>query len=606
MKIYRAEKKVHSSIKNNVAYMLKEAWQIRKSVIFYCAALVMLSVCIHLTELFIVPIILRQIEQRDTLMQLISVICLFSLLLLIFKSLYAYLSSNTLFGRLEVRLSFIFQIHRKVATTSYPNTEEISAQKKLQQANMAVAGNGQATEKIWETLTNLCVSMIGFLVYLLILTTVDSRIILFITVLTLLSFRISRHAANWSYTHREEEASCMQTINYVNRKAEDTILAKDIQMFGMRPWLEDIYQDAFHLYEDFTQRKESKILLAELLNILLTFFRNGIVYYYLISGFFDGRYSISLFLLYFSTVNGFTGWITNILSGFTTLHKECQDIAKMREYLNLSEPFQLTLGSTPPCDASAVYEISLKNVSFSYPGSNKKILHNLNLTIHGGEKLAVVGLNGAGKTTLIKLICGFYDPTQGEVLLNGHDIKEYNRLKYYALFSAVFQQFSILETSILENVTQSHGEINREKALACLERAGLHNKVSSLTNKEDTHIGRIVYDDGISLSGGELQSLMLARALYKDAPILVLDEPTAALDPIAENSIYQKYNDMTAQKTSIYISHRLASTRFCDRIIFLAHGAIEEEGTHQSLIDAGGSYAKLFQIQSKYYLKEEL
>lgn len=278
----------------------------------------------------------------------------------------------------------------------------------------------------------------------------------------------------------------------------------------------------------------------------------------------------------------------------------------MREYLNLSEPFQLTLGSTPPCDASAVYEISLKNVSFSYPGSNKEILHNLNLTIHGGEKLAVVGLNGAGKTTLIKLICGFYDPTQGEVLLNGHDIKEYNRLKYYALFSAVFQQFSILETSILENVTQSHGEINREKALACLERAGLHNKVSSLTNKEDTHIGRIVYDDGISLSGGELQSLMLARALYKDAPILVLDEPTAALDPIAENSIYQKYNDMTAQKTSIYISHRLASTRFCDRIIFLAHGAIEEEGTHQSLIDAGGSYAKLFQIQSKYYLKEEL
>lgn len=229
---------------------------------------------------------------------------------------------------------------------------------------------------------------------------------------------------------------------------------------------------------------------------------------------------------------------------------------------------------------------------------------HLNLTIRPGERLAVVGLNGAGKTTLVKLICGLQDPTEGRVLLNGEDIRQYDREAYYRLFSAVFQQFSILEATLAENVAQTVENIDLGRVKDCVNKAGLAQKAEALPQGYETHIGRQVYEDGVELSGGETQRLMLARALYKDGPVLVLDEPTAALDPIAENDIYLKYNQMTQGRTSVYISHRLASTRFCDRILFLENGGIAEEGTHEELMERGGSYAALFQVQSKYYQEE--
>ena len=212
-----------------------------------------------------------------------------------------------------------------------------------------------------------------------------------------------------------------------------------------------------------------------------------------------------------------------------------------------------------------------------------------------------MGLNGAGKTTLVKLLCGLLDPTEGAVLLDGQDIRQFNRRDYYALFSAVFQEFSVLAATVAENVSQAVGGGDKEKVRACLDKAGLTEKIDSLPKGIDTQVGREVYEDGVLFSGGQTQRLMLARALYKDGPVLLLDEPTAALDPIAENDIYLKYNEMSAGKTSLFISHRLASTRFCDRIIFVADGDIAEEGTHDELMQKGGGYAKLFEVQSRYY-----
>lgn len=243
-------------------------------------------------------------------------------------------------------------------------------------------------------------------------------------------------------------------------------------------------------------------------------------------------------------------------------------------------------------------------MSYRYPEAEKDTISSMNLLIRPGEKLAIVGLNGAGKTTLVKLICGFLDPTEGQVLLNGKDIREYNRKDYYKLFAAVFQEFSILATTIEANVAQSEESIDRERVNRCLENAGLTDMVRNLPSGLQTHLGKIIYDDGIELSGGQTQRMMLARALYKDAPILVLDEPTAALDPIAEDDIYRKYDAMTKGKLSIYISHRLASTRFCDRILFLVSGKIVEEGTHDQLIALNGGYADLFETQSQYYREE--
>lgn len=283
----------------------------------------------------------------------------------------------------------------------------------------------------------------------------------------------------------------------------------------------------------------------------------------------------------------------------STLQKESLELSRIREFLDYPEPFRFEDGEEIP--AAESYELRMEKVSFRYPGAETDTIHGLDLTVHPGEKLAIVGLNGAGKTTLVKLLCGLLDPTEGSVLLNGKDIRNFNRRHYYGLFSAVFQEYSVLDVTVAEEIAQTTADIDYGKIADCVEKAGLASAIEKLPKGLQTHVGREVYLDGVLFSGGQLQRLMLARALYKNGPILLLDEPTAALDPIAENDIYLKYSGMTKGKTSLFISHRLASTRFCDRIIFVADGGIREEGTHDSLLALGGAYAALFEVQSLYY-----
>ena len=336
---------------------------------------------------------------------------------------------------------------------------------------------------------------------------------------------------------------------------------------------------------------------------MLAFLRNGFAYAYLIGLAVAGKLSAAEFLLYFSAVGGFTAWVSGILSGLTELHKQSIDISTVREFIEYPEPFALDEGEHIVPDAKEKYEIKLEDVSFRYDGCSENVLENINLTLHPGEKLAVVGLNGAGKTTLVKLICGFYDPTEGRVLLNGKDIREYNRRDYYTLFSAVFQEFSVLPATIAANVAQTETDIDYARVADCIERAGLTQKMSSLPNGVKSLLNRDIYEDAVDLSGGEMQRLMLARALYKDSPVILLDEPTAALDPISERELYEKYNEMTLGRSSVYISHRLASTRFCDRIILGGPGGSVVQGTRAELRAIGGRYAELFEVQSKYYRK---
>lgn len=318
-----------------------------------------------------------------------------------------------------------------------------------------------------------------------------------------------------------------------------------------------------------------------------------------------GNMTASMFVLYFSTIGGVTSWITGILSSFSTLHRQSIELCSVRECLDYKEKFNLDSGEKIAIDPNGKYEIKLENVSFSYPNSTIKTLDNINLTIHPYKKLAIVGLNGAGKSTLVKLICGLYELTEGRILVNGTDVKKINRTNYYELFSTIFQDYLILPGSIALNVSQDIKNPSLERVNDCLEKVGLKEKIDSLEKGINTNLDREVFEDAVMLSGGQTQRLMLARALYKDAPIVVLDEPTAALDPIAEANLYQKYNEITLNKASLYISHRLASTRFCDRIILLDNNKIIEEGTHEELLKLNKKYAELYNIQSKYYKEEE-
>ena len=291
-----------------------------------------------------------------------------------------------------------------------------------------------------------------------------------------------------------------------------------------------------------------------------------------------------------------------ILSGFNTLHRQSLDISTVRECLEYAEVFKFGDGEHVGTSPDKLHEIKLENVTYRYPGADNDTLSNINLTLHPGEKLAVVGLNGAGKTTLIKLVCGFLDPVKGRVLLDGRDIRELDRQDYYKLFSGVFQSFLLLPGTVAMNVAQDDKNIDMDRVKECIAKAGLKKKVESLSGGHETYLGREVYEDAVELSGGELQRLMLARALYKKAPFMVLDEPTAALDPVTEAEIYSKFNDIVGDKTAVYISHRLSSCKFCDEILVFNEGAVIQHGTHERLVaDESGKYYELWHAQAQYY-----
>lgn len=247
------------------------------------------------------------------------------------------------------------------------------------------------------------------------------------------------------------------------------------------------------------------------------------------------------------------------------------------------------------------FEIEFKNVSFKYPGAENYSLKNISLKINDGEHLAVVGRNGSGKTTFIKLMCRLYDATEGEILINGIDIKEYTKESIMRLYSVVFQDFKIFSTTLAQNISAGES-YDSEKLFTALDKANIKDRVLKMENQENTHLYKDLDKAGVEISGGEAQKLALARALYKDAPIVILDEPTAALDPIAENEIYSRFNSFVQNKTAIYISHRLSSCAFCDRIAVFDKAELVENGTHQELIELNATYSRLWNAQAQYYM----
>ena len=589
----------------NAWFMVKLAWASKeKKVVFLGLLLAGLTVANSLINLYVSPTILSVLERKASMAELLWTIVLFTAGIMFVSAASTYVNENILFGRIAVRSEIIARMSRKSALTSYPNLDDDQFKKLLASARTSSGGNSDAAEAVWTTLTSLVTNILGFVIYVSLLTSVQPVLMIVIAATAAAGYFLGNYLNGYEYRRRDEKSEYIKHMDYISSRSKDLSVAKDIRIFGLRPWLDELYSKAMDSLMAFRSKAEGVYLWAKLADVVLAFLRSGIAYAYLITMVLAGRITVSEFLLFFTAVSGFATWVTGILTEFNTLYKQSLEISIIREYLEYPEHFKFEEGE-PLTAGKRQYEIRLENVSFRYPGAEKDTLSNISLTLHPGEKLAVVGLNGAGKTTLVKLICGFLDPTEGRVLLDGRDIRDFNRRDYYNMFSAVFQQFSVLAGTVAANVAQSETEIDLERVKECVEKADLRQKIESLPQSYETKLNREVYEDAVMLSGGETQRLMFARALYKDAPFIILDEPTAALDPIAESELYQKYDQMTSGKSSVYISHRLASTRFCNRIIMIGGGEICEEGTHEELLKLGGKYAELYEVQSKYYQEGE-
>ena len=312
-----------------------------------------------------------------------------------------------------------------------------------------------------------------------------------------------------------------------------------------------------------------------------------------------GLFGIGSLVLY---CGSFMQIISGIMMFANTLGKLKEILSLARDYFKILEAESTMIYGNRELDLTNGFEIEFNNVSFKYPKSDIYALKQINLKLSNGEKLAVVGRNGSGKTTFIKLLCRLYDVDEGEILINGINIKEYTRNSLNKLYSIVFQDYKILSLTVADNIS-ANDECDKDMLNSALDKANIKDRIEAMPQKEKTYLYKDLDKSGVEISGGEAQKLALARALYKDSPIVILDEPTAALDPIAENEIYSRFNSFVENKTAIYISHRLSSCAFCDRIAVFDNAELVETGTHNELISANGRYAELWNAQASYYLE---
>jgi ABC-type multidrug transport system fused ATPase/permease subunit len=401
---------------------------------------------------------------------------------------------------------------------------------------------------------------------------------------------------------RDKTSELHKKIRYIENASSDLQAAKDVRIYSLKNWFLEIRSNLMKDYVHVKRLIQRRYFVWGLLRLLSNLLRDGLAYGYLIYRISEGGLSAGDFVLYTGAVAAFTGNISGLVGQYSLLTMAKNQMNDMRSFLELSDA-PAPADPAPLPDLNAPLSVEFNNVSFSYDGGGRNVLDNFNLKIRPGEKLALVGVNGAGKTTLVKLLCGFYKPGSGSILLNGTDISRFAKEDLMRMFSAVFQDISLFAFTVAENVSMKpFAETDERRVRGCLKKAGLLNEIEESKNGLRSPISKSLDEDGIVLSGGQQQKLLMARALYKNAPVLILDEPTSALDPIAESQTYGQFNAFSESKTAIYISHRLASTKFCDRIAFLENGKLAELGSHDELLKRGGGYAKMFEVQSHYYI----
>ena len=391
---------------------------------------------------------------------------------------------------------------------------------------------------------------------------------------------------------------------YLSDYLDDSKACKDVHIFNQQELIvnasDKIHSKWLSLIKDKNELTKKYGEKTQVIDYIIL----GLIYSFVALKAIAGTFGIGSFVKYATCIQKLM-WNTNdfslMLSRMHSLNKYIEDFF---EYVDT--PTEMHYGTIPTEKRmDNKYDIEFHNVSFKYPGTDKYAIKNLNLKFKVGDRIAVVGMNGSGKTTMIKLLCRLYDPTEGYITLNGIDIQKYDYEDYLKLFSVVFQDFKLFSFSVGENVAASV-DYDEEKVWSSLEKAGMLERVKAMPKGLKTPVYKDFEEDGVEISGGEAQKLAIARALYKDAAFVILDEPTASLDPIAEHEIYSRFNDMVKDKTAVYISHRLSSCRFCDRILVFDNGQLIQDGTHEILLEnPDGKYSELWNAQAQYYAENK-
>lgn len=500
------------------------------------------------------------------------------------------------------RVINLCKMYRKLMEMDYCYVEDANFWEKNSRAISAFDNNSNGMEGMLNVLVRMPAKMFA-LVAMMVMTCMLSPFVLLALILHVgVVMWMSRSDHNFRYARKEESAKAERKMKYYEKTSQDFSFGKDIRIYNLRERILNNYEMEIRTYKKLIQKFADHKYVTSLVGVLTLLLTNVLMYGILIYRAYHGM-PISSFTLYVTLITALTGNMVEFGRDITFLQNEGQYMADayalLGQHLTTDNKTKITISQDEQI------EIVFDHVDFKYPGSDTYVYQDLNFTIHKGERLAIVGVNGAGKSTLVKLMMGLFAPTAGHITINGIDVNDFNKADLYEIFSAVFQDVNVLAFPIRENVTGATNEVDDERVKEALEGVGLWNKVQGFENGLDQMMLKIIDENGTDFSGGERQKLSIARGLYKDAPMVVMDEPTAALDALAEAAIYESFSDMVKGKTAVYISHRLASTKFCDKIALFDKTGLLEYGTHDELMAKEGEYYRMFVIQGKYYQVDE-
>lgn len=601
----KGEKKTVHSLWDNFKYMVDHWWHWNKRSMLWVLLTIPASVALPAITALVPKLLIDYITQQAAVSKMITMVCLISFLVALLTWISPFLSNLLEADTMEIKMRYRMLVFDKLLYTDYGNIENEENRLKFERGKDFVftnANNGPCTYFFF-LITQLLVSVVGVCSFLGLLAALKMWALAVILGTCILDYFLSLVVVRKDYGATDRLNPFRHKINYYYDLASNVPAGKDVRIYGAKDWFIRSMAECLAAYVKILGKVGRTSIHVSAGKALLSLIRDLIAYVYLIYCVLQGTISVSDFIFYFGIINGFSTWVLNVTYSVNDLNRICVECDRFREFIEIPER-RTSLGETRPIPAAESFpcEVEFRHVSFQYPGAQEPTIKDMSFHVGKGEKIAIVGENGAGKTTVIKLLCGFYRPTSGQILINGIDTAEFDPDEYFDLFSAVFQDYNFLPLTITENVAVCLKEkADPEKVAHALRLAGIYDRIQRLPAGVDTLMNKQLNDDAVDFSGGEQQKLLLARAMYKDAPILILDEPTAALDPIAENEMYLKYNELSQDKTSFFISHRLSSTRFCDRILLIADGQVAEEGTHRALMAKNGQYRHMFDIQSYYY-----